>query len=146
MASEARTILLVDDEPDILESMKEYLESMLDGLTVLTASSGKAGLLLMDKNKVELIITDYKMPEMNGLEFLREAAKKAPTVPRIILTAFPKLELAIQAINEVEVDRFLTKPIRPEELERLVKTFLEKTAARRTGGASAFGDMPGKKF
>lgn len=120
------SILLVDDEEDILTSMKEYLEVTIPELDVKTATSGQKGLDILSDGPVDLIITDYKMPEMDGLEFLRRAAKIHPAIPRIILTAFPKLDLAIQAINEVEVDRFLTKPIRPEELEKVVLGVIKK--------------------
>lgn len=120
------SILLVDDEEDILVSMKEYLEVTIPELEVKTATGGAKALEILEDGPVDLIITDYKMPEMDGLEFLRRAAKMHPAVPRIILTAFPKLDLAIQAINEVEVDRFLTKPIRPEELEKVVLSVVKK--------------------
>lgn len=120
------SILLVDDEEDILSSMKEYLEVTIPELEVKTALGGAAALEILEDGPVDLIITDYKMPEMDGLEFLRRAAKMHPSVPRIILTAFPKLDLAIQAINEVEVDRFLTKPIRPEELEKVVLSVVKE--------------------
>ena len=117
-------ILLVDDESDILTSFKQFLEMSLPQVKVLTADSGEAGLKVLESNKVQLIISDYKMPGMNGLEFLRAAADVAHDVPRILITAFPKLDLAIQAINVVSVDRFLTKPIQPEQMLDAVRTLM----------------------
>jgi CheY-like chemotaxis protein len=128
---EGKKILLVDDEPDILESLSGFLEASVDGLKVLTASSGPKALAVLKDHQVDLIITDYKMPEMNGLEFLMEAQKLAPDTPRMILTAFPKLELAIQAINEVEVEKFLTKPIDPPVLLDMVNKILTREGSLR---------------
>jgi DNA-binding NtrC family response regulator len=149
MADPKHCILLVDDEEDILTSMRDYLEATIPGLAVRTANSGKAGLKILDSEKVDLIITDYKMPEMDGLEFLRKAAGFHPDVPRIILTAFPKLDLAIQAINEIEVDRFLTKPIRPEELEKVVRAFLgngaDETAKATSTKRAGMGGLLDRK-
>jgi CheY-like chemotaxis protein len=108
------TVLLVDDEADICESLKDYLEKMLPGVRVLTATSGAEALRLLQGQSVDLIITDYRMPGMDGLTFLDEASKVAPKVPRMMITAYPDLELALKAVNEHNVQKFVTKPVQPE--------------------------------
>src|SRR5687767_527553 len=86
--SQRRTLLLVDDEPDILDSVSTVLEWGIPGLDVVTALSGKAGLAILDRRPVDLIVSDFKMPNMDGLEFLYQCGLKHPRTPRAILTAF----------------------------------------------------------
>ena len=118
------TLLLVDDEIDILSSFKEFLEASLPGLSVVTAESAAAAMPYVKKGKIDLIISDYKMPGMDGITFLKKAEEIIPDTPKILLTAFPKLDLAIEAINEVAVDKFLTKPIPPDKMLGIVKALL----------------------
>ena len=125
-AARRQTILLVDDEEDIRESLKALFETCLDGVEVLVAPGGQAALDQMEKSPVDVVISDYKMPGMNGLEFLQRAAKKAPSVPRILVTAFPDLEIAIRAINEANIENFFTKPFEPEQVLQVVKTLLHE--------------------
>jgi CheY-like chemotaxis protein len=121
-----QSILLVDDEPDICESLKEILEATLPGVRVLTTNGGREALELLGRERVDLIIADYKMPGMDGLEFLREAQRRQPKVPRIMITAYPDLELAIKAINEAGVHRFVRKPIEPEISDYVRVVLLER--------------------
>lgn len=126
-ASQRRqTILLVDDEEDIRESLKALFETCLEGVQVEVAAGGQAALDLLDSRPIDVIITDYKMPGMNGLEFLARAQKKAPTVPRILVTAFPDLEIAIRAINEANIENFFTKPFEPDQVLNVVRTLLHE--------------------
>lgn len=122
-------ILVVDDEPDILLALKGFLEGALD-LEVVTADSGKAGLEHFPKGGIDLVISDYRMPVMNGIDFLREVQQREPEVPRVLLTAFPDMELAIRALNQAHIVQFLTKPVNPDKLHDVVKATLEQT--RRT--------------
>ena len=115
---------MVDDEIDILSSFKEFLEASLPGLSVVTAESAAAAMPYVKKGKIDLIISDYKMPGMDGITFLKKAEEIIPDTPKILLTAFPKLDLAIEAINEVAVDKFLTKPIPPDKMLGIVKALL----------------------
>jgi DNA-binding NtrC family response regulator len=118
-------LLFVDDETDILSSFKEFLESNIPGLTVHTAENGDQALQMLKKlAKVDLIISDYKMPGMDGITFLKQAEGVVPQTPKVLLTAFPKLDLAIEAINEVRVDKFLTKPLPPDRLLDVVRGLL----------------------
>lgn len=121
-----QTILLVDDELDILESLKTVLEQYLPDVKVLAADSAPAALGLLKETKPDLIITDYKMPAMNGLDFLQEAGRLSPGTPRILITAFPDLEVALRAINQAGVEHFITKPFRAEEVVEQVRAALLK--------------------
>lgn len=120
-------VLVVDDEQDILESLKDLLEASLDDVEVLPAASGQQGLDFIRDKKIDLIISDYKMPKMNGLEFLANAQEAAPGVPRILLTAFPDLGIAVRAINETGIENFITKPFEPSEaVETVSRILLER--------------------
>lgn len=119
-------ILVVDDEPDIVESLQDLLEAHLGNVKVLTASSGKAGLAILKKEGVDLVISDFRMPGMDGLEFLTKCWEVAPNTPRILITAYPELDAAVRAINEAQIQNFLTKPIMPEALMQAVNAALVK--------------------
>ena len=121
-----QVILLVDDEEDIRESLKALFETCLDEVEVHTAPGGQHALDLMDRQTIDLIISDYKMPGMNGLDFLQRAQKKLPNVPRILVTAFPDLDIAIRAINEANIENFFTKPFEPDQVLNVVRTLLHE--------------------
>jgi DNA-binding NtrC family response regulator len=125
---------VVDDEADILDSLQTLLESALDNVKVTIAASGREALTAMDAQSFDLILTDYKMPGMNGLEFLAEARERAPTTPKIMLTAFPDLELAISALNDQKIEKFLVKPIEPDKLLTTVEEILSEQEDRAYAG------------
>lgn len=120
-----QVVLVVDDEPDILTSIKTFVEGAIENVTVETATSGPKALELLKEQPVDLILSDYRMPEMNGLEFLAEARKIHARVPRIIITAYPDLDLALEAINEERVERFFTKPLDPMQIVETVQSILQ---------------------
>lgn len=126
-ASTPRLVLVVDDEEDITTTLKTLLEHGLAGTEVRTASSGQAGLEILRTARIDLVLTDYRMPGMNGLEFMEKAAKVAPDVPRILLTAFPDVELALMALQEHHVAHFFRKPFDPGEVTQVVRAILDKS-------------------
>lgn len=131
-----QTVLVVDDEPDIRDSLRMLLEVSLEDVDVITAASGAAALDVLTARPVDLIVTDYKMPGMNGLEFLQRALKVAPKTPRILVTAFPDLDIAIRAINEAGIENFFTKPFEPDQVAAVVRDLLreQRTQALRDLG------------
>ena len=125
-----QTILIVDDEEDIRESLKALLETSIDGTEVLVAADGEEALETMRKAQVDLVISDYKMPRMNGLELLGAIGRNAPQTPRILVTAFPDLEIAIRAINEAGIENFFTKPFDPDQVVNVVRALLFEQRAQ----------------
>lgn len=103
-----RTLLLVDDEPNILRSLKRLLRR--GGYRILTAESGREGLELLEKNDVQVIVSDARMPEMGGIEFLDKARERQPSCIRIMLSGYTDLEAVIQAVNRSAIYKFLPKP------------------------------------
>ncbi|MGB1587103.1 MAG: response regulator [Thermoplasmatota archaeon] len=122
-------ILLVDDEPDILESLQELLEAAIPGSEVTVAESGEAALEHLRKGSFHVLVSDYKMPGMNGMELLREARRVAPATPRVLMTAFPDLQIAIEAINDARIENFFTKPLDPEEVVEVLDAMLKHRRA-----------------
>lgn len=118
------TILIVDDDENLLLSFERNFRR---NYTVLTATSGKEGLQkILDNKKVALVISDMNMPEMDGIDFLSRVKKVNPTITRIMLTGKADLNVAIQAVNEGNIFRFLTKPTSPDMLERIIDDGLEQ--------------------
>lgn len=120
----APAILIVDDEEHILSSLRRLLGA--EDYSVLTATSGEQGLRLLEANPVGLIISDQRMPGMNGTEFLARARQLCPDAVRIMLTAYSDMEATIGAINKGEIYRFITKPWQDEELKLVVRDGLER--------------------
>jgi adenylate cyclase len=124
-------ILVVDDEPDILVALRNYLEGAL-GVEVIGVPSGAAGLQALDEGPIDVIVSDFRMPVMNGVEFLRQARAKHPDTPRILLTAYPDMDLAIRALNDAAIVQFLTKPVDPEKLLEVVQTTMAASRRKRS--------------
>ncbi|MBI9111912.1 HD domain-containing phosphohydrolase [Maridesulfovibrio ferrireducens] len=107
-------ILLVDDEPNVLSALKRQLRGIYD---VETEEDPTIALLsLNNKNPFAAVVSDYRMPKMNGIEFLREVRKRSSETTRIMLTGYADLDNAIRAVNDGHVFRFLTKPCEKEVL------------------------------
>jgi DNA-binding NtrC family response regulator len=126
--SDGQTVLVVDDEPEITHVLKEQLERAL-GVQVVEAHSGEEGLRVLRERRVDLIVTDQTMPVMLGTEFLAEAMRLAPDVPRTMLTARQEVALAIDALNALHIVGFYPKPIEMPRLLRSVGEILEKRRA-----------------
>jgi response regulator RpfG family c-di-GMP phosphodiesterase len=103
-----RTLLLVDDEENILRALTRVFRR--DGYTVLTATGGAAGLELLAQHEVGVVITDQRMPEMTGVEFLGRVKERYPDTMRIVLSGYTELKSVTDAINQGAVYKFLTKP------------------------------------
>lgn len=117
------TILVVDDE----ELFIEYIKSMLSGesYNVVTASNGKQGLEILKKQSVNLVISEYKIPLMNGLEFLEKVRIIYPDILTVMVTDQADINLAIKAVNEAGVYKFLLKPWDDIDFKNTIKRTLE---------------------
>lgn len=117
------TILIVDDEEKIIKSITRTLID--EGYIILGALSGEEGLSKLKNHEVDLVISDYKMPGMDGLEFLKAVRIDYSHTLTIMLTAYGDIDTAIKAINEVGVYKFILKPWNEEDLRITIKRALE---------------------
>jgi DNA-binding NtrC family response regulator len=128
-SKERSIILIVDDEEMILSSIKSFLTIETDYELLSYTSPVKALEDLKTKiKKVDLVISDYLMPEMDGISFLAEVKKKFPLVPRILLTGYADKENAVKAINNVGLYQYIEKPWSNDDLRLVIRNGLEKTA------------------
>ncbi len=111
-------ILFVDDEPQILETLKLVFR----GWNIKTTTSAKEALKLLQSETFSVIVSDQRMPEMTGVEFLKEAKALSPKSVRILLTGYSELDNVIESINSGEVYRFITKPWDNDKLKETVET------------------------
>jgi len=123
------TLLLVDDEANILSSLRRLFRPQ--GYRVFTAEGGPAGLAVLEKESVDLVISDMRMPEMSGAQFLGETRKHWPEMIRILLTGYADLASTIEAINSGQIHRYLSKPWNDEEVVAVVAQALERKALER---------------
>jgi response regulator RpfG family c-di-GMP phosphodiesterase len=118
------TVLCVDDETNILQSLKRLLRK--ENYTLLTASSGKEGLELLTSHDVHLVMSDQRMPEMSGTEFLAEIKEKYPDVIRIILTGYTEVDAITESINRGHIYKFFLKPWNDENLKLEINKALDQ--------------------
>ena len=116
------SILLVDDEPEILFSLRGLLRREYD---LHTANSGAEALEVLRRQPVQVIMTDQRMPEMTGVEFLRRSCGECPQALRIVFTGYADIKAVIDAINEGQIYRYLTKPWDPDELLAVLRQAFE---------------------
>ena len=103
-------IMLVDDEPMVTSVMASFLELETD-YEVITCVSGAEALERLSSGPVDVVVSDFLMPGMNGLELLAEVGRQDPEIPRLMLTGYADKENAIKAINEVGLFQYLEKPL-----------------------------------
>ncbi len=131
-----KTILLVDDELEILKSLGEVLDRF--GYKVITKSEAQAALTALREGvQIDLVITDYRMPGMDGMEFLNALRLLNPAVPVIMLTAYGAVESYLKSLS-LGVFEYINKPIKAKELGRIVQAAID--SAKRT---TQSGESPG---
>jgi len=123
MTGKTPSILIVDDEQHVRESLSSWF--LEDGYEVASASGGKEALLLLGRRHYDVVITDIKMPGMDGLELQHRIHEVDPSVAIILVTAYASVDTAVQALKEGAYD-YLSKPFDPEELSRIVEKACEK--------------------
>lgn len=125
----AASILCVDDEPNILSSLRRLLRPM--GYQVLLAESGSAALAMLETREVDLVISDMRMPEMDGAHFLEQVRANWPDTIRLLLTGYADVQSILAAINNGEIYRYVTKPWNDNDIQLIVRHALERRELER---------------
>ncbi len=125
MAKDKPKILCVDDEPEVLQGLKLHLRRHY---TVQTATSGMEGLQILQSTQEPFVVvlSDMRMPEMNGATFLKHVREVSPNSVRMLLTGYTDIESAVSAINDGWIFRFLTKPCPPDVLLQAFEAALQQ--------------------
>lgn len=113
-----RPILVVDDEPEILRSLKSLLRH---DFVVYTAGSGEEAMRVLEQVDVHVVMTDQRMPKMSGVEVLRRAKVSNPDAMRVIFTGYADVQAVIDAVNQGNVFRYVAKPWDPDDLVAALK-------------------------
>jgi DNA-binding NtrC family response regulator len=117
-----KNILYVDDEIHNLNSFRAVFRRSYNVFTALSAKEGKT---ILDENTIHLIITDQRMPETTGIEFLEAIIKDHPAIPRILLTGYTDINAVIDAINKGSVYKYVQKPWSEDELRETIENALK---------------------
>lgn len=120
-----KRVLIVDDEEDLTWSISKGLAKDRDSLEVMCVNSGSVALELLSKNSVDLIVTDLRMPGINGLKLLGEIRKRYPQTRVIIMTAYGSLEVR-EELQKSEGAGYIEKPFEINELRKLIYSYLDE--------------------
>ena len=121
------SVLVIDDEPGIRKMLK--LDLTADGFNVLTAEDGDSGLEIFDKQRPDLVLTDIKMPGMDGIEVLKRIKQKSPDTEVIVITGHGDMEIAIKSLK-LEASDFITKPIISDAINVAIKRAQNRLALK----------------
>lgn len=122
---ERESVLIVDDEEMVLTSLSTYLALESD-YEVITFTSARRAIAHLEAQDVGIIISDFLMPELDGISFLTRARELRPDAPRILLTGYADKENAIKAINQVGLYQYVEKPWDNDDLRLIIRNGLEK--------------------
>ncbi len=117
------TILCVDDEQSIINALKRLLRR--EDYNLITVNSGNEGLKILEERPVDLVVSDHRMSEMSGVEFLSRVKERFPDVIRIILSGYTEVDSITAAINEGNIYKFILKPWNDEDLKVTIRHSLE---------------------
>ncbi|MDR3579561.1 MAG: response regulator [Oryzomonas sp.] len=124
-------ILCVDDERNVLRSLERIFID--DDYEILTASSAEEGLRMLENNgPFQVVISDYRMPAMDGVEFLKEVYRRWPDTVRIVLSGYADTAAIVSAINEGRIYKFIPKPWNDHELRVTVANAVERYALQKS--------------
>ncbi len=131
IADEAPMVLLVDDEESILSALKRVLRR--EGYGLLTCNSGTDALALLEEsdNAIGVVVSDFRMPGMNGIEFLSRVRALHPDTIRIVLSGYADAGMVQSAINQGEVYRFISKPWDDDELKTTIRASVQQFESTR---------------
>ena len=116
-------ILIVDDDNELRKTLSEILKK--EGWYVSTAENGKQALKASMQVHFNIALIDIRLPDMTGIEILRKLRRTEPNMVKILITGYPTLETAVEAVNK-EADGYILKPFNPEKLLALIKEHLKK--------------------
>jgi signal transduction histidine kinase len=122
MPDRKHCLLVVDDEPDLVDSVQDLLRR---DYRVLGATRATEGLKILEREKVHIVMTDQRMPEMSGLEFLKRLRAAYPDTVRLLFTAYSDLQTVTEAVNQGNVYRYITKPWDERELRAMLRQAAE---------------------
>ena len=128
-AAQPWTVLCVDDEPSILSALRRVLRA--EGCRLLTAQGGVEALAILATESVDVVVSDMRMPGMNGAELLAQVREKWPQTARILLTGYADMETTIAAINNGQIYRYIHKPWDEHELRLTVRQAAERQMLER---------------
>lgn len=136
-------ILLVEDEEKNLRLLKKTLESADQfDCNITTAVDGKEGLKYIEENHYDIVLSDYQMPRMNGVDFLNKVNEKNPSdTVRFLITGHGNMKVIKQAINEAEIHQFIEKPWDADELRSTIQEVMELKEEREKGETSDLSDV-----
>jgi two-component system response regulator AtoC len=140
MLPERKQVLIVDDEPNLRKILSAQLTR--DGYDVLTAEDGEQGLHLLREHHIDLVITDLKMPKVDGMTLLKRALEEEPELPVVLVTAHGTIDTAVEALKRGAFD-FVTKPFDKDEVRQIVAKALK---TRELRGADATPAPTGARF
>lgn len=123
------TLLLVDDEASILSSLRRLLRPA--GYKIHLAESGRAGLEILEREPIDLVVSDMRMPEMSGAQFLEQVRNRWPETTRILLTGYADVGSTVDAINRGEIYRYISKPWDDTQLVLTIREGLESGRLRK---------------
>ncbi len=123
---ELPTLLLVDDEPNVLNALRRLLRR--DGIRVLSAGSAAEGLELLARNRVQVVVSDHRMPLMSGTEFLSKVKDLYPETVRMVLSGYADIDSVTKAINQGAIYRFLSKPWDDDDLRDQIRSAFRQQA------------------
>ena len=121
-------VLYIDDEINNLEAFKANFRKIYD---IQIASSAAEGLKILEESDIEIIITDQRMPEMTGVEFLESIVESYPNPMRILLTGYADMQALIEGVNRGQIYRYINKPWNEEELKMFVNQAFEVYCLRK---------------
>jgi nitrogen regulation protein NR(I) len=143
---EKKQVLIVDDEPNLRKILAAQLSR--DGYEVMLAEDGEQGLTMLRENHIDLVVTDLKMPKVDGMTLLREALRESPDLPIVMITAHGTVDTAVEALKLGAFD-YLTKPFDKDEVRQVVAKALKTRAlAQEEATTEPLGTTkdPGARF
>jgi len=121
MATEKKTLLIVDDDNDILEVLSEYF--LKQGYDVILAHTGDEAVQLLKYKAIDLVITDIRMPKMNGLSLLKHIRTKSNSLPVILMTGYELSRTELSCLS-YQADAYISKPFTSEYLHNVIKRLI----------------------